>query len=215
LRAIIVANGELVKPESYQLELEQIDIIIAADGGTQHCRSLGLEPSVVIGDLDSTNIEEQQALNENDNIQLIVYPRDKDQTDLELALQYASEIGVTDLFLIGLFGGRIDQTLANILLLTREEWSDIDMVVLNGAETAYMMCESRSLRLSGKVGDIVSLIPLSPIVSVVKTNGLRWQLMDTEMFFGTTLGISNEMIEDYCQIHIGAGNLLVIHTNVQ
>ena len=180
----------------------------------QHCRSLSLEPSVVIGDLDSINFEEQLAINENDNIQLVVYPREKDQTDLELALQYAKKIGVTELFLIGLFGGRIDQTIANILLLTREEWSDIDMVVLNGAETAYLMRESRSLTLSGKVGDIVSLIPLSPIVSVAKTDGLRWQLNDTEMFFGTTLGISNEMIKDYCQIHIGAGNLLVIHTNV-
>jgi thiamine pyrophosphokinase len=214
LRAIIVANGDLVEPETYQLDLEQIDIIIAADGGTQHCRSLSLEPSVVIGDLDSINFEEQLAINENDNIQLVVYPREKDQTDLELALQYAKKIGVTELFLIGLFGGRIDQTIANILLLTREEWSDIDMVVLNGAETAYLMRESRSLTLSGKVGDIVSLIPLSPIVSVAKTDGLRWQLNDTEMFFGTTLGISNEMIKDYCQIHIGAGNLLVIHTNV-
>jgi thiamine pyrophosphokinase len=214
LRAIIVANGEFVKPETYPWELEQIDIIIAADGGTQHCRSLGLVPSIVIGDLDSTNFEEQQTIKDNDNIKVIIYPRDKDQTDLELALHYAKEIGVTDIYLIGLYGGRIDQTLANILLLTRKEWSDIDMVVLNGPETAYIMHESRPLIISGKVGDIVSLIPLSPKVSVGKTNGLRWQLIEQEMFFGTTLGISNEMIKDICQIQIKTGILLVIHTNM-
>ena len=66
MRAIIVANGEFVKPEPYPWELEQIDIIIAADGGIQHCRSLGLIPSIVIGDLDSTNFEEQQEKVNND-----------------------------------------------------------------------------------------------------------------------------------------------------
>ena len=214
MRAIIVANGELIKPETYLLELEQSDITIAVDGGTQHCRSLGLEPTVVIGDLDSTSLEDQQAIKDNEKIQLIVYPRDKDLTDLELALQYAKKIGVTDVFLIGLFGGRIDQTIANILLLTREDWRDIDMIILNGHETAYMMRENQSLTLSGKVGDIVSLIPLSPNVFVNETHGLRWQLIDTQMFFGTTLGISNEMTKDYCQIHIGIGKLMVIHTNL-
>jgi len=214
LRAIIVANGELIKPETYLVELKHSDITIAADGGTQHCRTLGLEPSVVIGDLDSTTIEDQQAIKDNEKIQLIVYPRDKDQTDLELALQYAKKIGVTDVFLIGLLGGRIDQTIVNILLLTREEWSDIDMIILNGHETAHLMRENRSITLNGKIGDIVSLIPLSPNVYVTKTHGLRWQLTDAEMFFGTTLGISNEMISEYCHIHIGVGNLMVVHTNV-
>jgi len=214
LRAIIVANGELIKPETYLVELKQSDITIAADGGIQHCRTLGLEPCVVIGDLDSTTIEDQQAIKDNEMIQLIVYPRDKDQTDLELALQYAKKIGVTEVFLIGLLGGRIDQTIANILLLTREEWSDIDMILLNGHETAHLMRENRSLTLNGKIGDIVSLIPLSPNVYVTKTHGLRWQLNDAEMFFGTTLGISNEMINEYCHIHIGVGNLMVVHTKV-
>jgi len=214
LRAIIVANGELIKPETYLLEIEQSDITIAVDGGTRHCRSLGLEPTVVIGDLDSTSVDDQQAIKDNEKIQLIVYPRDKDLTDLELALQYAKKIGVTDVFLIGLFGGRMDQTIANILLLTREDWRDISMIILNGHETAYMMRENQSLTLGGKVGDIVSLIPLSPNVFVTETHGLRWQLIDTQMFFGTTLGISNEMTKDYFQIQIGIGNLMVIHTNV-
>lgn len=214
MHAIIVANGELINPEKYLVELEQSDITIAADGGIQHCRSLGLEPSVVIGDLDSITLDEQQALKDNEKIQLIVYPRDKDQTDLELALQYAKKVGVTDVLLIGLLGGRLDQTIANILLLTREEWCDIKMIILNGHETAHLMRENRSLTINGKHGDIISLIPLSQNVSVIKTHGLRWQLIDAEMLFGTTLGISNEMIEDYCQIHIGIGNLMVIHTNV-
>ena len=213
MRAIIVANGELIIPETYLVELEQSDITIAADGGTQHCRSLGLEPSVVIGDLDSITLEEQQAIKDNEKIQLIVYPRDKDQTDLELALQYAKKVGITDIFLIGLLGGRLDQTIANILLLTREEWCDINMIILNGHETAHLMRENRSLTIIGKHGDIISLIPLSPNVSVIKTYGLRWQLTDAEMFFGTTLGISNEMISEYCHIHIGVGNLMVVHTN--
>lgn len=211
MRAIIVANGDLnITKDSLQLLVDS-EITIAANGGIRHCQSLGLNPSVVIGDLDSIT-DSQRKAHKPEGTNFLVYPKDKDQTDLELALRYAKKIGAKEILLLGLFGGRLDQSLANILLLTREEWADLQFTVINGAETIYLLRENDVQTIDGNLGDIVSLISMTPSVSVIQTSGLRWPLMAVEIIFGTTLGVSNEMTEKSCQIEIGSGCLLIIHT---
>ena len=213
MRAIIVANGDLNITKDSLPMLANSEITIAANGGIRHCQSLGLKPAVVIGDLDSI-IESQRKALEFEGTNFLVYPRDKDQTDLELALYYAKKIGVKDILLLGLFGGRLDQSLANILLLTREEWADLQFTVINGIETIYLLRENEAQTIDGNHGDIISMIPLTPSVSVIQTAGLRWPLMDAEILFGTTLGVSNEMVKKSCHIEIGSGCLLIIHTKI-
>lgn len=214
MRVIIVANGELKHPSEISHFVEQSDIIIAADGGAGHCLASGIKPSVVIGDLDSIT-KEQQKLLESSQTKFIEYPIDKDKTDLELAINYTKELGINDIFLLGLFGGRLDQTIANLLLLTKNEWNNFKFTVLNGNEIAYLMQDHDSLTIDGEVGNIVSLIPLTQEVTEIHTDGLRWKLDGSLLMFGTTLGVSNEMINSSCNIRIGNGKLLVIHTRFQ
>lgn len=214
MRVIIVANGELKNPSEFSRFVEQSDIIIAADGGARHCLESGIIPSVVIGDLDSITKRQQKIL-ESTQTKFIKYPRDKDQTDLELALNYTKELGINDIFLLGLFGGRLDQTIANLLLLTKEEWNQVKFTVLNGNEIAYLMQDHDSLTIDGEAGNIVSLIPLTPEVTEIFADGLRWKLDNSLLMFGTTLGVSNEMKNNSCNIRIGNGKLLVIHTRSQ
>jgi thiamine pyrophosphokinase len=211
LRAIIVANGEINNPSKIQGIFERSDIVIAADGGTKHCLTFGVKPSVVIGDLDSISDGHKKVL-ESSNTKFIVYPIDKDQTDLELALNYTKELGINDILFIGLFGGRLDQTIANLLLLTKKEWNKLQFTAINGFETAYLIQDHDSLLIDGELGDTVSLIPLTQEVIVHKTSNLRWPLENVRMMFGTTLGVSNELTNNACKISIGKGKLLVIHT---
>lgn len=214
MRAIIVANGELKNPSEIQNFFEQGDIIIAADGGAGHCLELGIRPSVVIGDLDSITKDQQKVL-KSSQTKFIEYARDKDQTDLELALNYTKELGINDVLLLGLFGGRLDQTIANLLLLTKKEWKYFKFTALNGNEIAYLLQDQDSLTINGEVGNIVSLIPLTQKVTEIHADGLRWALDDALLIFGTTLGVSNEMINSSCNIRIGKGKLLIIHTKFQ
>lgn len=214
MRAIIVANGELHVPPSFQGQLKLSDIIIAADGGARHCLTLGIEPSIVIGDLDSITRDQQRVL-DSPNTQFIVHPKYKDQTDLELALNYVNDLGINDILLIGFFGGRLDQTVANLLLLTKKDWNDFQFTAINGLETAYLIQDQGSLIIDGEMGNTVSLIPLTNEVTAIHTNGLRWSLQNARMIFGSTLGVSNEMVNNSCHIQIGNGKLLVIHTKIQ
>jgi thiamine pyrophosphokinase len=55
-------------------------------------------------------------------------------------------------------GGRLDQTLANLLLLAREEWRSARLVVIAGRDTAYVLCGDTNIAIMGNLGDLVSLI---------------------------------------------------------
>ena len=210
MKTVIFANGEIKDERRARNAVQPSDVLIAANGGTANCLKLGFMPSVVIGDLDSLSMKERQALEEN-GAELIIHPRDKDQTDLELALGYAVEKGADEILLLGLLGGRLDQTLANLLLLARIEWGAVGLIVLEGPDTAYLLKGENSLDLQGKPGNTVSLIPLSPEVTNVRTSGLKWQLASATLSFGSTLSVSNEMVEKSARVSINSGQMLVVH----
>ena len=104
-RAIIFANGSLPDLEPAHRLIRPGDVLLAADGGTRHALSLGLMPSIVIGDLDSLSEADRQRL-ENAGTRLLQRPRDKNETDLELALYYALEQGFTRVVILAALGGR-------------------------------------------------------------------------------------------------------------
>ena len=210
MRAVIFANGTFSNPEQARSAIRPDDFLIAADGGARHIRSLNLWPSVVIGDLDSLPDSDLEALIAH-GTQIITYPRDKDQTDLELALNYAVQLEVDEILLFGLTGGRLDQTLANLLLLAREEWETTRLIAIDGPYTVYLLRGNQSVSIHGKCGDIISLVPLSQEVAGVTTRGLRWLLKDATLQFGSTLSLSNELVEEKTQIQISTGKLLLIH----
>jgi thiamine pyrophosphokinase len=210
LRAIIFANGIFTDQEKARSEINPDDLLIAADGGTLHCLEIGLIPHVVIGDLDSLPKVQWDELR-NQDTQIIVHPRDKDKTDLELALDYAMEKGAQDIIFFGLAGGRMDQYLANLLLLSRTKWNHARLEVWSGADKAFLLHSNDLIQFEGQSGYVVSLIPLTPLVSKVTTQGLKWPLKASDLMFGDTLSVSNEILKSPAQIQIGEGCLLVVH----
>ena len=213
MRAVIFANGNISDGHSTLAVIHEGDLLIAADGGARHCRLLGLTPDYVIGDFDSIDPQQMEDL-KTKGTQFIIYPRDKDQTDLELALIFATSKGAQEIHLLGLLGGRIDQTLANLLLLTREEWHSTRLSISDGPDFAYLLRSGEHLTIQGKPGDTISLIPLSLSAIGITTHNLRWELNKSTLKFGSTLGISNEMLQPIAYIEIADGQLLVIHRKV-
>jgi len=213
LRAIIFANGKLHNPAKVLSQLREDDLVIAADGGAQHCRDLDIHPALVIGDMDSISPALLADL-KNQETQILVYPEDKDQTDLELALTYALRHQVDDVIFYGVLGGRLDLSLANLMLLTRSEWEPLSLVVIDEPDTAYLMRNHDTISILGNPGDIVSLIPLSEDVTDVSTQGLRWQLNHVDLPQGNTLSVSNELVGTSAQVQIGKGKMLLIHRDI-
>jgi len=207
-RIIIFANGELPNIEKARALIKANDYIICADGGTHHALALGLKPNLVIGDLDSvTDAELQKA-----DARIIQFSRDKNETDLELALNYALEQKPTSILIIAALGNRLDQTLGNISLLSDARLATLDCRLDDGVEEVFF-CRDQA-KAEGRRGDIVSLIPWNGAVKGISTNGLRWQLNHESLYPDKTRGISNEMLEAVAEVSVETGLLLIIHRRV-
>ncbi|MCL4527878.1 MAG: thiamine diphosphokinase [Chloroflexi bacterium] len=207
-RIVIFANGELPDLEKARGLLRADDTILCADGGTHHALALGLQPNLVVGDMDSLSKDAWKKL-EQANIQIELHPRDKDETDLELAIRRAIEMNPDSILIIGALGGRVDQILGNIALFSNARLASIDCRFDDGAEE-ISFCR-KQVEIRGRSGDIVSLIPWNGAAHGVRTEGLKWSLRGETLYPEKTRGISNEMVDTKASVSIESGLLLVIH----
>jgi len=209
MRAVLFANGDLPDPDFARSRLLPDDVIISADGGTLHALALGLRPDLVVGDLDSLEPIDRARL-EAVGCAIEQHPVDKDATDLELALQAAQRLGADEVLLLGALGGRLDQELANLLLLAGPQFAGLVLSLVEGRTTAWIV--RKDLSVVGQPGDIVSALSLSPQVEgLTYHSGLRWPLHDFTLPFGSSRGVSNEMVADRAVLSLRAGVLLILH----
>lgn len=209
-RIIIFANGELPDLEKARALLHDDDYIIAADGGTRHALALGRIPNTIIGDLDSATFD-LRPLTEK-GTQIIQHPRDKNETDLEIAIQHALTLNPEEIIILAALGGRLDQTLANIVLISSPfiiHHSSFIIHLDDGIEEAFF-CHNKC-KIQGTSGDIVSLMPWQGKVIGILTTGLKWTLQNETLYPHKTRGISNEMLSDLATIQIKSGLLLIVH----
>jgi thiamine pyrophosphokinase len=206
---LIFANGELNDVEWIRPYLAKATAVIAADGGTRHLFQLQRPPDVVIGDMDSLPPALKGWL-EAKGTHFITHPSAKNETDLELALLYAAETYDDPLLIFAALGGRLDQMLANVLLLAHPGLHGRQIELMTTQERAWLVRDETEIQ--GKVGDTVSLIPLAGDVQIRATTGLQWPLHDEVLAFGLARGVSNMLTADTATITLQSGQLLCVHT---
>jgi len=207
MRAIIIANGQIHDGDFLRSLVAPTDLVICADGGVSNALALGLQPQVVIGDLDSFDSDLQAQL-EGKGCQVLAYPARKDETDLELALYYAIEHGVDEILILGALGGRIDQTLANVLLLALPGSRSVRVKILDGRQEVFLIRDEALVE--GQVGDTLSLLPLTEQVTGIYTEGLEYPLKNGTLYLGPTRGVSNTLTAPQARVRIGQGLLLAV-----
>ena len=139
-RAVIFANGILTDLKAAQSLLRSGDLIVAADGGLHNAMSVGVTPQIVIGDMDSVSPSELTDAKKA-GTQILQFPKEKDETDLELAIHYVLEKQSTEIIVIGALGGRLDQMLGNLSLLTGVP-SGVDIRLDDGKEKVWLVDHS-------------------------------------------------------------------------
>lgn len=207
-RALIVVSGSSPKDDVLVKFRQPDDLIIAADGGAHHCLRWGWHPHVIIGDFDSLSPEALKQF-EQDGVLLLRYPPEKDETDLELALQYAVQRGVRSIRILCGLGGRIDQALANVFLLGLPALDGLDVRLEDGEVEAFLIRSDAVI--DGKAGETVSLIPLFGSAHGIWTEGLRYPLQGETLYPERSRGISNEMTSSQARVRLSQGMLLCVH----
>lgn len=207
MKGLIISSGNVSNYKLLENLIESHDFILCADGGIRHLMQINAIPHLLIGDLDSVNDDGLHYI-ENNNIEVIKYPVMKNETDTELAIDYLINKGFREITFIGVTGSRMDHTLSNILLLKRLNDKGIKGKLVDGHNIIYYI--NGDLVLRKEEGYYTSVIPLGNEGAIVTLEGFLYPLNNHLIEFGSTLGVSNEIISNYGVIKIIKGECLVI-----
>lgn len=185
-------------------EAGRFDAVIAADGGFAHLQRLDIAPSIALGDFDSLGYVPAEC-------PVRAYPSHKDESDAEIAFEYAAEQGFDEVMAYGMLGGRLDHTLANIQLMAAyaERGMAVSAVHLD-CQLRYVVGPSR-YELPPLPEGTVSVFSLVPAATGVTERGLEYPLDDAVMTDRTTRGLSNELVGAPASVAVETGTLLVFH----
>ena len=167
---------------------------------------MNISPHVIIGDMDSIHPDARKFFEKN-LIPIITHPSKKNSTDTDLCIDFAIKQGATTITLLGVTGHRLDHTLANIFLLRKLADLGVESRILDANNEIYLVMDH--LKLKGKKGELLSVIPISDRVTGLTLTGLEYSLENASISMGSSLGISNYFRETYATISIATGVLLV------
>ena len=131
-------------------------IKIAVDGGYKFFEKIKINPDVLIGDFDSVKLPKKIS----PTIEIYKFPKKKDKTDFELALDYCFKNKADIIEVVMPDYGEIDHLLGNVVLLGKGFKPGIKIKLINYNYEIYPVKNSR-LTISGMKSDIVSVIPNS------------------------------------------------------
>ncbi len=175
MRGILFTGGEAPESGLAAPFLSGYACAVAADSGLAACERFGVEPDLIVGDMDS--LPDPSALGKYPSGRVEKWPHDKDYTDTEIALAALAKRGIDDIVLLGGGGGRVDHFLALKALFDRDPcpsvWvSDASVCVSVGAGTP-----SASARILGLAqGDPVSVFPVGPGSHRAAGSGFHWPI---------------------------------------
>ncbi|HEY4388400.1 MAG TPA: thiamine diphosphokinase [Ktedonobacteraceae bacterium] len=211
MHSIIFAGGTVRPGKAVTEALETAELIIAADSGASTARQYGYQPALIVGDMDSLQEPLQSFLDEGSRF--IGANVEKDETDTELAIQNALEMGASRITLLGALGGeRIEHEIANIFLLA--DFLSVPICIVDGPSRCWLVQGPGRSTIVGQKGDYLSLFPVTTDARGIYTQGLYYPLQGGTLRFGKARGVSNVLTEPQAEISLEQGMLLVVHTAV-
>lgn len=207
MKIAILTNGLVLEDEFYKAKSKEYDLVICADGGLNHAYNLGIVPQIAIGDFDSTS---PQVLSyyQDQGCEMIKHPSMKNETDTELALDYAISQKPSCIDILAGLGTRFDHSLANVHLLKKS--LDVGIFTRIITENNEIILIDSNIKIKGEIGDGVSLLPLNSSVTGVYTTGLAYPVENGSFHIGEPYGVSNYMTNTEAHIKLKHGLLLVI-----
>jgi thiamine pyrophosphokinase len=205
---IVLCGGDPPCDRAREL-VDPTALVLAADSGLHHAAALGLDAQRVIGDFDSAS-PATVARAEAHGAVLERHPAAKDASDLELALDRAVHLGVGDILVLGGGGGRLDHLIANVGLLAAPSLRGHRVRAVFGPALLQILLGPASLTVTGRPGEFLSLVPLERTAGHITTRGLRFPLVDEDLPFATSRGVSNEFLDGPAEVRFVDGTLAVV-----
>lgn len=201
-RCVIIGGAPISNYEYIKNKLNKDDYLIYCDSGLKHIDGLERKPNLIVGDFDSCD-------NPNLNIETIVLPCEKDDTDTVFGVKEGLKRGFDEFLLIGVVGKRLDHTLGNlsILLMLEKEGKNAKLI------DNYSECELviKHPKYITDEFSYFSLLSLTQITKGVSIENAKYGLNKAEIANYYQYGVSNEVIKGkVAKVSIDEGMLLLI-----
>jgi len=210
----VIANGEWdANWGKTELSQKQYELLIAADGGADYALAAGQVPDVLIGDLDSVSSDSLAECRHGYTL-IKKYPKEKDETDLELALDYAHSYlekngtSSDEIWLYAATGKRLDHLLGNIGLMSGYAAKKRRIRMVCKDYQAWVLTQGKE-RIAGNKGQVLSLIPLTEKARI-SSKGLYYELADLTLLASSARGISNVFLGQEAEIEVHEGRALLV-----
>lgn len=204
---LIIANGRL--PQKYYVKrlVSGARYIIAVDGGSNFCYEENIYPHFIIGDLDSIDNKVLKHFHDAEIIQI----KDQNRHDLDKALEFAQSLSPDKIAVVGVFGKRLDHSIANLLLLQSLK-SNCSITFFDDYGRLSLLSEN--LKIDCYKNQTVSLFSFLPIQGLT-LEGFKYSLQNQDFPNGFS-GLSNIAITDQPKIMIKSGSLFlyIIHEDI-
>ena len=205
-RCVIIGGGDC-STEILKNNIHSDDFVICADGGYDITNECGIIPDLLIGDFDSIKAIP-------DDVSKITLPVEKDVTDSVAAYNEGVERGFTCFVMFGATGGRFEHTFANISLMANASKSGMFLEIVDNKQIFRSITNS-SITIKRKDNQQVSVFAYGERAFGVTLKGFHYPLWDYSLDpFNGALGTSNDIVEDYGEISVSNGTLIIIETKM-
>lgn len=213
MKTLIVTGGTVDHSfaEAYCKE-QDFDYFIAADSGIRFFVQAGIRPDEVLGDFDSADPAQLARLRSDPHIAFHQYRPEKDAVDTELALQLALEKGSGEIHILGGTGTRLDHMLGTVRLLGFAMEQGKRCYLADAHNRIRLIRERTALTKAGQYGDYISLLPLTTQVTGVTLKGFKYPLEAYTLAGFSSLGISNEIVQEQAVIELEEGILILVES---
>lgn len=207
----IVAGG----PRNYLPDLQKTngkDVIwVGVDRGVQYLLEESIKPTKAFGDFDSVTAEELRYI-AKELKELEIFPSEKDETDTEIAVNWALSKNPDEINLYGVTGGRLDHFFGNVQLLIKALKQGISITIHDKQNEIYLVEKGTHSIGSSIILPYISFVPVTSIVTSLTLAGFKYPLKNRNIQWGDTLCISNELDNESGTFSFEDGILMVIRS---
>ena len=201
-RCVIVGGADINNYSFIREKLCDNDYVVFCDSGLKHLKNLQVQPSLIVGDFDSHE-------NPHLDVETIVLPCEKDDTDTVYAVKEAISRGFDNFLLIGVVGARLDHTLGNVSILLYldslgkngciiDDYSEMEIV----SDEPVSICDRYAF---------FSLLNITGCAKDITITGAKYPLVDAEISCEYQYGVSNEVLpSETATVSVKHGKLLLI-----
>lgn len=201
-RCVVVGGADIGQYDRIRAYLREDDFLICCDSGLKHREGLGILPNLIVGDFDSHE-------NPHLDVETIVLPREKDDTDTVFAVKEALKRGFQEFLLVGVMGGRLDHTLGNVSLLLMLDSQGKKAVALDDYSEMEIVSD-RPAYIEDRY-PYFSLLNISGLAQGITIRNAKFPLTDGEITCEYQYAISNEVLPGQTtEVTVKSGRLLLV-----